>query len=212
MSERIKELLERCKNLHGHLCAGQVLGVRMALLGCAVIGINDPEGSDRKKLIIWVEIDRCMADAVAAVTGVRLGKRTLKYFDYGKVAATFYNTETEQAVRVAALDGSREAADRLLPSIENRRERQLLAYQMMKPEDLFKMEFVHVRYHQMDAPGRTLSRVICSSCGEGINDGREILINADDMRCRSCVEGGYYVKQITEEYPAASPIMPQGRK
>jgi len=210
MSERIEELLERCETLHGHLCAGQVLGVRMALLGCALIGINDPEGNDRKKLIIWVEIDRCMADAVAAVTGVRLGKRTLKYFDYGKVAATFYNTETERAVRVAALDGSRETADRLLPRIESRRERQLLAYQTMKPEDLFKLEFVDVRYHRMDAPGRTLSRVICSGCGEGINDGREILISADDVRCRSCVYGGYYVTQMTGEHPAVGPITSKG--
>ena len=84
--ESIDELLERCKQAHGHLCAGQLLGVRMALLGCDVLGIRDPRGSDQKKLIVWVEVDRCMTDAVSAVTGTRLGKRTLKFLDYGKVA------------------------------------------------------------------------------------------------------------------------------
>ena len=90
--ESIDTLLAECERLHGHMCAGQLLGTRMALLGCKTIGIDDPRGADRKKLIVWVEIDRCMADAVSAVTGVRLGKRSLKYVDYGKVAATFLNT------------------------------------------------------------------------------------------------------------------------
>ncbi|MBA2732326.1 MAG: formylmethanofuran dehydrogenase subunit E family protein, partial [Acidobacteria bacterium] len=93
MKQSLDELLEECGRAHGHLCAGQLLGVRMALLGCRLTGIIDPRGEDRKKLIVWVEIDRCMADAVGAVTGVRLGKRSLKFFDYGKVAATFLNIE-----------------------------------------------------------------------------------------------------------------------
>src|ERR671914_2651629 len=108
----LDELLEECGRLHGHLCAGQLLGVRMARLGCRLIGVEDPRGADRKKLIVWVEIDRCMADAVGAVTGVRLGRRSLKYFDYGKVAATFLNTETRAAVRIVALDEARELADK----------------------------------------------------------------------------------------------------
>src|SRR5919107_4475822 len=94
----LDELLEECGRLHGHMCAGQLLGARMAVLGCRLVGVQDPRGADRKKLIVWVEIDRCMADAVSAVTGARLGKRSLKYLDYGKVAATFLNTETREAV------------------------------------------------------------------------------------------------------------------
>src|SRR5947209_9263232 len=100
----LDELLAECGRLHGHMCAGQLLGARMAALGCQLLGISDPRGADRKKLIVWVEIDRCMADAVGAVTGVRLGKRSLKYFDYGKVAATFLKTETGEAVHVVALE------------------------------------------------------------------------------------------------------------
>ena len=97
--ESIEVLLKECERLHGHMCAGQLLGTRMALLGCRLLDIDDPRGADRKKLIVWVEIDRCMTDAISAVTGVRLGKRSLKYVDYGKVAATFLNTETKRAVR-----------------------------------------------------------------------------------------------------------------
>src|ERR671920_2448263 len=103
----LDELLAECGRLHGHMCAGQLLGARMAVLGCRLIGINDPRGADRKKMIVWVEIDRCMADAVGAVTGARLGKRSLKYLDYGKVAATFHNTETGAAVRGAGRGESR---------------------------------------------------------------------------------------------------------
>src|SRR6476660_10521452 len=102
--ESLDQLLKECELLHGHMCAGQLLGARRAIIGCRLIGIEEPRGADRKKIIVWVEIDRCMADAVSAVTGVRLGKRSLKYLDYGKVAATFLNTETQNAVRIVALE------------------------------------------------------------------------------------------------------------
>src|SRR5882757_3885971 len=115
--ESLDQLLEECGRLHGHMCAGQLLGARMAMLGCDLVDLNDPRGADRKKLIVWVEIDRCMADAISAVTGVRLGKRSLKYFDYGKVAATFLNTETQTAVRVVALESSRGLADERYPNV-----------------------------------------------------------------------------------------------
>src|SRR5437773_2463219 len=106
--ESVKTLLDKCAHIHGHICAGQLLGVRMAMLGCRLIDIGDPIGADRKRFVAWVEIDRCMADAVGAVTGARLGRRSLKFVDYGKVAATFLNTDTGRAVRIAALDESRQ--------------------------------------------------------------------------------------------------------
>ncbi len=189
----LDELLEECNRVHGHMCAGQLLGARMALLGCRLIGIEDPRGADRKKLIVWVEIDRCMADAVGAVTGVRLGKRSLKYLDYGKVAATFYNTETNDAVRVVALEESRELADARHPEIESKKERQFLTYREAADEDLFKVERVGVDYGELDAPGRPRSRVLCERCGEGVNDGREVR-SADSVLCRPCASGGYYRK------------------
>ncbi|MGB7924723.1 MAG: FmdE family protein [Pyrinomonadaceae bacterium] len=190
--ETVDQLLSECERAHGHLCAGQLLGVRMSLLGCRLIGVTDPRGSDRKKLIVWVEIDRCMADAVGAVTGTRLGKRSLKYLDYGKVAATFLNTETGEAVRVVALDESRGLADRRYPQIVDRKERQFQTYREATDEELFKVERVRVAYGEMDAPGRPRSRVICYMCGEGVNDGREATDAKGATLCRPCASGGYY--------------------
>src|SRR5215510_11357796 len=128
LMDSIDELLTKCEQTHGHLCAGQLLGVRMAMLGCILIGVTDPLGSDRKKLIVWVEIDRCMTDAVSAVTGVRLGKRTLKFLDYGKVAATFLNVDTGKAVRIVARESARDLADHMHPEIESKKNRQMIAY------------------------------------------------------------------------------------
>jgi formylmethanofuran dehydrogenase subunit E len=192
--QSLDELLEECAHLHGHMCAGQLLGARMAMLGCRLIGVDDPRGSDRKKLIVWVEIDRCMADAVGAVTGVRLGKRSLKYLDYGKVAATFFNTETEEAVRVVALEESRALADARYPLVESKKERQFRAYREATDEELFKVERVRVEYGEQDAPGRPRSRVLCAGCGEGVNDGREVKSPDGLALCRPCASGGYYRK------------------
>src|SRR5215207_399915 len=131
-------LIDECGKLHGHICPGQILGVRMAVLGCQLTGIADPRGLDRKKLIVWVEIDRCVTDAVSAVTGVRLGKRSLKYQDYGKVAATFLNTESKRAVRIVALESSRTLADERHSDIPDKRERQFRAYSEATDDELFK--------------------------------------------------------------------------
>jgi formylmethanofuran dehydrogenase subunit E len=190
--EAIDTLLKECERLHGHMCAGQLLGTRMALLGCKMIGIDDPRGADRKKLIAWVEIDRCMADAVSAVTGVRLGKRSLKYVDYGKVAATFLNTENQRAVRIVALESARTLADERYPEIENKRQRQFKAYSEATDDELFKTELVSIQLRDLDAPGSPRSRVICVVCGEGVNDGREVIDANGDPLCRGCHSGTYY--------------------
>jgi formylmethanofuran dehydrogenase subunit E len=164
----------------------------MALLGCELVEVREPRGADRRKLIVWVEIDRCMADAVGAVTGVRLGKRSLKFVDYGKVAATFLNTESGMAVRVVALEDSRALAEARYPHLENRKERQLRAYREATDEELFKVERVSVAYGETDMPGRPRSRVRCERCLEGINDGREEKGIGGEVLCRPCARGGYY--------------------
>jgi formylmethanofuran dehydrogenase subunit E len=192
MLQPLDDLLNECERLHGHICPGQVLGVRMALQGCRLIGINDPKGADRKSLIVWVEIDRCMTDAVSAVTGVRLGKRSLKYLDYGKVAATFLNLSDGSAMRLLALDESRALADSLYARVENRKERQMLAYRELSDEQLFKIERVRVDLGELDMPGRPRSRVTCAHCREGINDGREVFDGMGERVCRACAFGGYY--------------------
>lgn len=176
------------------MCPGQVLGARMSVLGCRLIGIEDPRGHDRKKLIVWVEIDRCMADAVGAATGVRLGRRSLKYLDYGKVAATFLNTETGTAARVVAREDSRKLADERYPAIPEKKERQMRTYNEATNEELFKVEMVKVSYSELDAPGRPRARATCESCRECVNDGREVH-GADGTRlCKACAHGAYYTK------------------
>lgn len=190
--ESIDVLLKECERLHGHMCAGQLLGTRMALLGCSSIGIDDPRGADRKKLIVWVEIDRCMTDAISAVTGVRLGTRSLKYVDYGKVAATFLNTENKRAVRIVALESSRALADERYPEIKNKRERQFRAYSEATDDELFDTQLVTVELRANDAPGSPKSRVTCTVCGEGVNDGREVIGPDGDPLCRGCDSGNYY--------------------
>lgn len=163
----------------------------MAMLGCEAVGIAEPLGADRKSLIVFVEIDRCAADAVNTVTGCRLGKRTLKYYDYGKLAATFLNVKTGDAVRIVALDSSREAADCAFPEIANKYERQLRAYKLLPPEELFKVERVRVAMPPQDQPGRPVSRVQCDECGEGVNDRREVSREGRTL-CRACAGEAYY--------------------
>lgn len=192
--QSLEEILVECEQLHGHMCAGQLLGARMALLGCRLVGLDDPRGTDRRKTIVWVEIDRCMADAVSAATGVRLGKRSLKYVDYGKVAATFLNTETKQAVRLVARESSRALADERFAAIANKRERQFRAYSEATDDELFASEFVRLELDEMDAPGSPRSRVTCAVCGEGVNDGREVVMADGTVACRGCAGESYYKK------------------
>jgi formylmethanofuran dehydrogenase subunit E len=124
----LEEYLRDAEQAHGHLCAGQVLGVRLAMLGLQKLGIEDPQGKDRKRLVTFVEIDRCATDAVAVVTGCRLGKRALKFRDWGKMAATFVDVNSGKAIRVAAKESSKALARAMHPEIESKNQQQMLAY------------------------------------------------------------------------------------
>jgi formylmethanofuran dehydrogenase subunit E len=187
--EPIDDLLEQHELTHGNLCPGALLALRMAVLGCALVGIEDPRGADRNKLIVWIEIDRWLADAVEAVTGARLGKRTLKFLDYGKLAATFLNVETGEAVRIVARESSRRLADLRHPEIEDKYERQMRTYREAAEEELFEVMPSDIQLRAKDAPGHLRSRVICSKCGEGVNDGREVSLPDGITLCRPCVYG-----------------------
>jgi len=145
-----EELLQESSTIHGHHCAGQVLGVRMAMIGCREVGIDEPKNC--KKLIIYVEMDRCATDAVQAVTGCSLGKRTLKFLDYGKMAATFIHTETQQAVRILAKDDARAQVPRYAESTENWREAQKQAYRVMPEALLFSIRSVVTQVSPRDMP------------------------------------------------------------
>jgi len=192
-SEHFEALLQESAKIHGHLCPGQVLGIRMALYGLGAIGIHDPKGKDRKKLCLFVEIDRCATDALQSVTGCSLGHRTMKFLDYGKMAATFVNLETGQAVRVIAREESKTRAREFFPEIEDKYRCQLEAYKIMADEDLFHHENVTVHIPPQNMPGRPLSRVRCDKCGEHVQDLREIHRDGRTL-CRPCAQGAHYAR------------------
>jgi formylmethanofuran dehydrogenase subunit E len=186
----LEEYIALAARSHGHMCPGQVLGIRMAILGLKALGIDDP-AQDRRRLLTFVEIDRCATDAVSLVTGCRLGKRSLKYFDYGKVAATFLDLKTQRAVRVLARDDSRRRAKAMFPELAKPHQQQLAAYKVMEDSELFTVQPVRVKLRPEDLPGRPRSRVTCAACGESVNDGRERRV-AGRILCRSCAGESYY--------------------
>ena len=216
--ESLDTLLREAEAAHGHLCAGQVLGVRMAMLGCRILGIDDPRGlhskADRKRLVTYVEIDRCATDAIGVVTGCRLGKRALKFRDWGKMAASFLDLGRPampelgldaivggKAVRIAALESSKDRARELYPHIEGKNAQQMMAYRELPDEDLFSVQLVYIPLHPREMPGYKAGRIVCDVCGEGINFDREVareeLVEGTVVQqtlCQSCAfpEQRYY--------------------
>ncbi len=161
------------------------------MLGLELLGIDDPRGRDRKRLITYVEIDRCATDAVGVVTGCRLGKRALKFRDWGKVAATFVDLDSGKAVRVAARESSKALARQMHPEIDNKNQQQMLAYREISNEDLFAVQWVKVEVRPEDLPGYKGERIVCAECGEGINFQREVRRDGKVL-CRGCAGESYY--------------------
>ncbi|HJT70119.1 MAG TPA: FmdE family protein [Terriglobales bacterium] len=186
----LDDYLRDAEQAHGHLCAGQVLGVRMAMLGLQKLGIDDPQGEDRKRLVTFVEIDRCATDAVAVVTGCRLGKRALKFRDFGKMAATFVDVNSGRAIRVAAKESSKDLARKLHPDLE-KNQQQMLAYREIADGDLFTAQWVKIELAPEEFPGYRSERIVCDECGEGINFRREVR-REGRILCRSCAGERYY--------------------
>ena len=210
--QTLDELLHEAEIAHGHLCAGQILGVRMAMLGCRLLGIDDPRGPhspDRKRLVTFVEIDRCATDAIGVVTGCRLGKRALKFRDWGKMAASFIDLgrparpelglpdaiQGGRAVRIAALESSKDRAREMYPEIENKNAQQMRAYRELPDNELFSWEWVDIPLHPREMPGYKAGRIVCDECGEGINFDRHVVrdeerngTRSQRILCRACAE------------------------
>lgn len=201
MAASLEELLAEAERAHGHLCAGQILGVRMAMLALRELGVGDPrvrflsDGSlnpDRKRLVVFVEIDRCATDAIGVVTAARVGKRALKLRDWGKMAATFVDLERKldgdryAGVRVVALESSKARAKELYPQLE-KNQQQMTSYREMPDAELFSMEWVQVPLPPSEFPGFRGERVVCPRCGEGVNFDRWVDVNGEKL-CLSCAD------------------------
>jgi formylmethanofuran dehydrogenase subunit E len=186
---RLPALLEQCAALHAHLCPRQVLGVRMGLLGGRLLGLDVPQTD--KRLLAFVETDGCAADGVAVATGCTVGHRTLRVIDYGKVAVTLVDSQTERAFRIAPSPHSRALALTYAPEARSRWQAQLLAYQIIPDDELLIAQPVTLRVSLealLSKPGR---RVICEACGEEIINEREV-VHEGTVLCRACAGERYY--------------------
>jgi formylmethanofuran dehydrogenase subunit E len=197
----LDDLLHEAELAHGHLCAGQILGVRMAMLAMNRLGIHSPRkrtlpngelNPDRKRPVVFVEIDRCATDAIAVVTGARVGKRALKLRDWGKMAATFIDLDAKlgpndyKGIRIVALEGSKQRARELYPEME-KNEAQMRAYRELPDSELFSEQWVRVPLSPSEFPGYRGERLACDLCGEGINFDR--FIERDGQRlCQACAD------------------------
>jgi formylmethanofuran dehydrogenase subunit E len=182
------ELFKECSSRHDHYCAGHGLGVRIAMAGCREVGIDEPRGC--KKLLVYVKIDLCATDAIQTVTGCTLGKRTLKFLDYGKMAATFVNVETKKAVRILAKDDARLLVPQCRPETVDPREAQKKACTLMPEEALFTVQPTVVHTPAENMRGFQGARVLCDDCGEAINFSREIKLHGRTL-CVACARGPY---------------------
>lgn len=172
-------LLEEAGRFHGDICRGIELGTRMTMAGLQAIGIADPKGKDRKRLLVFVEVDRCATDAIMALTGCRPGKRTMKVLDYGKMAATFVNLDTGRAVRLSLKSKANQDPDRPTASYAD--------------DELLEIADVDVDLRPEDLPGRPVRTCTCARCGENILDAREVVVDGETL-CRTCYEGKTYYR------------------
>jgi len=175
----------------GETRSGIILGIRMALRALQELGIEDID-QERRRLVVFVELDRCLPDAIQLVTGCRLGNRTLKLCNFGKMAATFVDLRTNRAIRITALESMHQRGAEL-PSASEKEEMLRREYRTRSDEELFRYEWVRVNLLPEDLPEARRARVLCAECGEWIGLGREIL-RADRTLCRSCAGEGYYVR------------------
>jgi formylmethanofuran dehydrogenase subunit E len=170
--------------------SGIILGIRLVVRAMKELGIDDPAEVHRQ-LIAFVETDRCLPDAVELVTGCRLGNRTLKPRDLGKMAATFLDLRTNRAVRLAARETANQRALEAFKGLE-KEEALARAYREWPDEELFSWQPVRVELPAEDRPGHRAPRVICADCGEGISFHREVARGGRTL-CRSCAGDRYYI-------------------
>ena len=190
--QTFEDLLAGSVAAHGHLCPGQVVGVRMAILGLRLLDFQAPPTYPQlKQLIVFVEMDRCTGDAVAFVTNAKLGRRSLKFVDYGIMAATFVNLGTDHAFRIISTEESRDLAALYAPGELDRRQQQTMAYKVMPDSVMFRVQEVRVDLTPFDLPGPTRRKATCMKCGQVVRDNREVSQNGF-VYCRPCASGAYF--------------------
>jgi len=200
----LDELLAESATLHRHLCPRQVLGVQIGRLAAELLGLDLPQSD--KRLLTIVETDGCFTTGLSVATNCWVGRRTLRVEDYGKVAATFVDTHSGQAIRSAPSSTARERAAAFAPDAHNRWEAMLLGYQRMAPVDIFVWQPVILTTPVEALISRAGNRASCDRCGEEILNEREVVIGSATL-CRHCAYGGYY-HLCGEDADHALPLAP----
>jgi formylmethanofuran dehydrogenase subunit E len=194
LMQDLTSLLAQSSARHSHLCPRQVLGVRMAQAGARALGLEIPRKD--KNLLVIAETDGCFLDGLEVAAGVSPGRRTLRIEDYGKIAATFIDVKTDEAIRLAPRLDLRLRALDYAPNEKRHYFAQLTGYQVMPEEELFSMTLVVLSAAVEELVSRAGVRINCVACGEEIINEREVMV--DNLAyCRSCWGQSYY--QVTAQ-------------
>lgn len=185
----LDSILTESAKRHKHLCPRQVLGARMGLLAAELLEIGLPRND--KRLLIISETDGCTVDGLIAATGCRVGNRTFRILDFGKVAATFVDTNTEETVRIVPRREARLVSADHAPDSSSNWEAMLLGYQVMPTSELFVVQRVKLNMPLSEIISRPGRKAICEICGEEIINGRE-LVNNGVAQCIACAGKSYY--------------------
>lgn len=178
-----EEQLKKAGEFHGDICGGIVIGTKLAMYGLK--NLNMELNKKNKDLIVFVEIDRCMSDAVQAITGCSMGKRSLKQMNYGKFAATFYKISTGEGFRITDVDAN--SKEETTETTEEMIER----FIDTPAEKLFNIQKVDIKLDENELPGKPREKAFCSICNEKVMDGRHNIIAGKSV-CKSCSDGSYY--------------------
>jgi formylmethanofuran dehydrogenase subunit E len=187
--QTLELILRESAKRHRHLCPRQVLGARMALFAAELLGIGLPRND--KRLLVISETDGCTVDGLIAATGCRVGSRTLRILDFGKVAAIFTDTCADKSIRITPRRDARSLASNYAPNARNEWEAMLVGYQSMPAVELLAVQQVKLNDSLLQIISRPGKKEICDVCGEEIINGREVL-NKGVVLCRSCAGDGYY--------------------
>ncbi|HEX2623056.1 MAG TPA: FmdE family protein [Phototrophicaceae bacterium] len=193
IQQLVERLYEASSVRHFHLCPRQVLGVRMGMLAARYFQLEFPRQD--KRILTIVETDGCFADGVTVSTGCEIGKRTLRLVDYGKVAATFIDTASGNAVRIVPHPYSRDHAQSFPSESSSRWQRYLDAYRGMPDDLLFTVTPVSLTFSIRQLISEAGRQAECAQCGEEIINGREV-IREEQALCRACAGGAYYTTSM----------------
>lgn len=185
----ISGLFQATAHYHQHLCPRQVLGVRMGLYAGELLGLSVPQNG--KNLFTFIETDGCFLDGVAVSTGCTVGARTMRVFDFGKMAATFVDQSTGSALRIIPNPTARELCRKYVADATDRWHTYLFGYQEMPVEKLFVFQPVLLSVSLEEIISKKNAKVTCSGCGEEIFNEREIYVDGVAL-CKSCAGQGYY--------------------